>query len=70
MHFSVNCIIIIIYKNLVFEIVVLILDSVHGMQFAQDQYAQHFGISVDTQMAKIQGTCVFKIEGFKNGGAL
>jgi eukaryotic translation initiation factor 2C len=47
-----------------------ILDSVHGMQFAQDQYAQHFGISVDTQMAKIQGTCVFKIEGFKNGGAL
>ncbi|XP_046635455.1 protein argonaute-2-like isoform X1 [Daphnia pulicaria] len=32
-----------------------ILDSVHGMQFAQDQYAQHFGISVDTQMAKIQG---------------
>jgi hypothetical protein len=48
-----------------------ILDSVHGMQFAQDQYAQHFGISVDTQMAKIQGiTCVFKIERFKNGGAL
>ncbi|XP_046448978.1 protein argonaute-2-like isoform X2 [Daphnia pulex] len=32
-----------------------ILDSVNGMQFAQDQYAQHFGISVDTQMAKIQG---------------
>lgn len=32
-----------------------ILDSVHGMQFGQDQYAQHFGISVDTQMTKIQG---------------
>jgi hypothetical protein len=36
-----------------------ILDSVNGMQFAQDQYAQHFGISVDTQMAKITGEHMF-----------
>jgi len=32
-----------------------ILDCVRGMYFGQDQYAQRFGISVDTQMAKIQG---------------
>uniref|UniRef100_A0A0P5QUR0 Argonaute-2 n=1 Tax=Daphnia magna TaxID=35525 RepID=A0A0P5QUR0_9CRUS len=32
-----------------------ILDSVRSMEFDRDQYAQHFGISVDSQMAKIQG---------------
>jgi hypothetical protein len=29
------------------------------MQFGQDECAQHFGISVDTQMAKIQDIHVF-----------
>ncbi|XP_059352742.1 protein argonaute-2-like [Daphnia carinata] len=32
-----------------------ILDSVRSMQFDRDPYAQNFGISVDSQMAKIQG---------------
>lgn len=33
-----------------------ILDAVRDMQFSSDLYNQNFGISVDTQMAKIKGT--------------
>jgi hypothetical protein len=32
-----------------------ILESVRAMQFDKDSYAQQFGISVDSQMIKIQG---------------
>ncbi len=38
-----------------------ILESVRGMQFDKDLYAQHFGISVDSQMTKIQGQHLFSV---------
>jgi hypothetical protein len=38
-----------------------ILESVRGMQYDQDLYAQHFGISVDSQMTKIQGHHLFSV---------
>jgi hypothetical protein len=38
-----------------------ILESVGGMQYDKDLYAQHFGISVDSQMTKIQGQHFFSV---------
>ena len=36
-----------------------ILDAVNQMKFADDPYAGEFGISVDSQMAKIEGKTRF-----------
>lgn len=38
-----------------------ILDAVRDMQFGSDAYSQNFGISVDSQMAKIKGMYIYLI---------